>query len=130
PVEIVLDGEPYPSVEHAFQAAKTHDPEERREIRANPSPVTAKYMGKRVALRPDWDNYRFTIMETLVRQKFTRSAELRAKLLATADAELIEGNTWRDTNWGAVWNEDKARWVGKNFLGQILMKIREELKEQ
>ncbi|MEP7292917.1 MAG: NADAR family protein, partial [Chloroflexota bacterium] len=101
PVALALDGETYPSVEHAFQASKTHDPEERCEIRDDPSPITAKYLGKRVALRPDWDNYRFTIMETLVRQKFTRHAELRARLLATGDAELIEGNTWRDTTWGA-----------------------------
>ena len=128
PVAIGLDGEDYPSVEHAFQAAKTDNLEERLKIRDTPSPVTAKHLGKRVTLRPGWDHVRFDIMETLVRQKFTRHAELREKLLATEDAELIEGNTWRDMTWGAVWNKDKGRWVGKNHLGQILMKVRDEFK--
>lgn len=130
PSLIELDGEDYPSVEHAFQAAKTHDPEERAEIRDNPSPINAKYKGKHVALRLDWNEARFSIMETLVRQKFTRHADLRARLRATGDAELIEGNTWRDTTWGAVWSSEKGFWVGKNWLGKILMTVRDELNEE
>src|SRR5664279_6361892 len=92
PALIALDGEEYPSVEHAFQAAKTDDPEERRAIRETPSPVTAKHRGKRVALRSGWNELRFGVMETLVRQKFIRHSDLRERLLATGDAELIEGN--------------------------------------
>jgi ribA/ribD-fused uncharacterized protein len=128
PAPIDLDSEDYPSVEHAFQAAKTDDPDERANIRANPSPINAKYAGKHVALRLGWNDLRFGVMETLVRQKFTRYADLRDKLLATGDAELIEGNTWRDTTWGAVWNADKGYWTGKNHLGKILMQVRGELK--
>ena len=128
PCVIDLDGEAYPTVEHAFQAAKTENPDQRRSIRENQSAVAAKQRGKRVTLRPDWDQVRFGIMETLVRQKFTRYADLREKLLATGDSELIEGNTWRDITWGAVWNQDKGRWVGQNYLGRILMKVRAELK--
>jgi ribA/ribD-fused uncharacterized protein len=128
PCAITLDSEDYLTVEHAFQAAKTDDPDQRRSIREDASPVTAKHRGKRVTLRPGWDHLRFGIMETLVRQKFTRHSDLREKLLATGDAELIEGNTWRDMTWGAVWNKDKGRWVGKNHLGQILMKVRDELR--
>lgn len=128
PSPITLDGEDYPSIEHAFQAAKTDDPEERADIRFDPSPVSAKYKGKRVALRLDWEAARYGIMEALVRQKFTRYPDLAEKLLSTADAELIEGNTWRDTTWGAVWNADKGRWVGKNWLGKILMQVRDELR--
>lgn len=127
PALIELDGENYPTVEHAFQAAKTDDSEERRRVRDAATPASAKYLGKRVTLRPGWNDLRFGVMETLVRQKFTRHADLREKLLATGDAELIEGNTWRDTTWGAVWNKDKGYWAGKNHLGRILMKIRDEL---
>ena len=129
PSAIELDGEDYPTVEHAFQAAKTDIPDERANIRNNPSPVTAKHVGKRVTLREGWDDVRYGVMESFVRQKFRRYPDLRAKLLATGDAELIEGNTWRDTTWGAVWNKDKGYWAGKNWLGKILMQVREELKE-
>ena|SRR5664279_1068471 len=95
PAPIVLDGEDYPSVEHAFQAAKTDDLEERRAIRETPSPVTAKHRGKRVTLCAGWNDLRFGVMEMLVRQKFMRHSALRERLLSTGDAELIEGNTWR-----------------------------------
>jgi len=128
PCAITLDSEDYPTVEHAFQAAKTDDPDQRRSIREDESPVSAKHRGKRVTLRPGWDHLRFGIMEIFVRQKFTRHSELREKLLLTGDADLIEGNTWRDMTWGAVWNKDKGRWVGQNHLGKILMSVRDELR--
>jgi predicted NAD-dependent protein-ADP-ribosyltransferase YbiA (DUF1768 family) len=57
-----------------------------------------------------------------VRYKFTHDAKLRQKLLATGDAILEEGNDWGDQVWGVV------NGVGKNRLGKILMKVREELR--
>ena len=39
---------------------------------------------------------------------------------------LEEGNTWHDTFWGV----DAKTGEGQNHLGKILMKIREELKEE
>lgn len=39
-------------------------------------------------------------MEQLIRMKFTRYADLREKLLATGDAQLVEGNTWNNRFWG------------------------------
>ncbi len=108
PCAITLDDDDYPTVEHAFQAAKTDDPDERRRVYAAPTPASAKYVGKRVTLRSGWNDLRFGVMETLVRQKFTRHADLGEKLLATGDAELIEGNTWRDTTWGASLERGQA----------------------
>src|SRR5579871_4764016 len=52
---VSLDGVTYPTVEHAFQAAKTDDAEERRAIRDCGSPGRAKRMGKKVKLRKDWE---------------------------------------------------------------------------
>ena len=39
--------------------------------------------------------------------------------MATEDAELIEGNWWKDTYWGI------CDGVGENRLGQMLMWIRD-----
>lgn len=47
----------------------------------------------------------------------------RKKLLATENALLVEGNTWNDTYWGV------CNGVGKNTLGQLLMKIRRNSKD-
>ena len=51
--KVEFEGMTYPSVEHAFQAAKNPDPEYRGSVAAVGSPVTAKRMGKKTALRPD-----------------------------------------------------------------------------
>lgn len=116
----MLDGLEYPSVEHAYQAAKTLNVYERDRIRKCRFPGLAKAAGKSVTLRYDWDSVRLSTMEHLVRQKFS-AQPLRQQLFETGDAELIEGNTWGDTFWG-VFNGE-----GENHLGKILMKVREEL---
>ncbi len=121
PAEVVLDGVAYPTVEHAYQAAKTLCPTEREFVRAATTPGAAKRCGKRITLRPDWDKVKSAVMLNLVRQKFDLDP-LGAWLLATADHELIEGNTWGDTFWGMCHGR------GQNVLGKILMRVRNELK--
>ena len=63
-------------------------------------------------------------MEEIVRDKFFRHKDLAEKLLETGDAELVEGNTWKDIYWGV----DLKSNYGQNKLGKILMKIRSELQ--
>lgn len=118
---VVLDGEHYPSVEHAYQAAKTLDPTEREKIKCAGSPGVAKRLGRTVTHRSDWKKIKVDIMLDLVRQKFTKSSDLVGKLLATGDQELVEGNTWGDRFWGVY------RGRGENHLGKILMQVRREL---
>lgn len=65
PVEI--NGDTYPTNEHAFQALKTDDPAEREKVRLAKTPASAKSPGKHVALREGWDTLRFAVMERLVR---------------------------------------------------------------
>jgi len=67
-------------------------------------------------------------MLDMLRQKFTRQTELGQLLMATGDAELIEGNTWNDRFWGAVLKDE--HWIGQNHLGRLLMQVRAELKEK
>jgi hypothetical protein len=123
PARVVLDGVEYPTVEHAYQAAKTVDPAERRTIADLPTPGQAKRAGKQVTMRADWDEVKIDLMRDLVRQKF-RHPELAGQLLATGEARLIEGNRWGDRFWGQspVGN-------GENHLGRILMEVRRELRE-
>lgn len=124
PAEVELDGVTYPTVEHAFQAAKANDDDylkQREKIRQAPRPGLAKRWGRSIRpLRSDWDDVRIGIMEQLIRQKFSKEP-LRSQLLSTGSAELIEGNYWNDTFWGV------CKGVGKNHLGKIIMRIREEI---
>lgn len=118
---VEFEGLVYPSVEHAFQAAKSHDPAVRREIRAAGSCGKAKSLGRRCELRPDWEAVKLGVMERLLHSKFSDPV-LREKLLATGDARLEEGNTWNDTFWGV------CRGHGKNHLGKLLMRVRQDLR--
>lgn len=111
----------YPTNEHAFQAAKTNSQMERYEILTAESPGKAKLLGRSVTLRDDWEFIKLHVMLNLNRQKFQFNNDLKAKLLATGDAELIEGNHWGDKYWGVCAGE------GTNYLGRILMCVRGEL---
>jgi ribA/ribD-fused uncharacterized protein len=116
PVE--YEGKVYPSSEHLYQALKTLDPEEREQVRLAATPNASKKMGKKVTMRPDWDDVKDSVMEEVIRLKFTQNPELAQKLLATGDAELIEGNWWGDDYWGVCKEE------GLNKLGLALQALR------
>lgn len=126
PHEMTIDGVAYPTVEHAFQALKTDDIAERNRVREAKSPYMAKRTGRQVTMRAGWDEERFDVMEAILRVKFADPA-LKEKLLSTGDRVLVEGNTWRDTTWGCVKDND-GKWHGRNRLGKALMKVREELR--
>lgn len=124
PSPVEFEKDVYPTVEHAFQAAKTLRKTERRRIRDADTASMAKRMGRLVSLREDWNHLRHDVMLTLLREKFS-DEELRDDLIATHPRRLIEGNTWGDRFWGA---ELKAgQWHGENHLGRLLMEVRKEI---
>lgn len=120
-VEVELAGLRFPSTEHAYQAAKTLDIAKRRAIQALPTCRQAKRAGQRLELRDDWEQVKVKVMLDLQRQKYA-VPYLREKLLATGDAELVEGNTWGDRFWGVCGD------TGLNWLGRLLMQVRDEVR--
>ncbi len=118
----VFYGWPYGSTEAAFQAAKCESDDEKYEF-IHLSPNAAKRKGRQVKLRSDWEQVKDGIMMEIVHEKFFQWEHLARKLMATGDAELIEGNTWNDRYWGV----DLHAMQGQNKLGKILMKVRDEL---
>lgn len=122
-VEVELYGVKYPSVEHAYQAAKSMDPAYQQSIRDAETPGKAKKLGKTAVLRPDWESVKVDFMRYLVWNKFSTNESLKNKLLATGDAQLIEGNNWGDVFWGV------CKGQGHNWLGQILMETRQRLRQ-
>lgn len=118
---VYVGGKRHITVEHAYQAAKATDPATKELIRNAATPYIAKKLGKSVQLPPDWDVKKVDVMRELVRQKF-QNPFLSDKLLETGDAELIHANTWGDRTWG-VYNG-----AGDNWLGRMLMEVREELR--
>jgi ribA/ribD-fused uncharacterized protein len=121
-------GNDYPTVEHAFQAAKTLDPIYRQAIATADTPGKAKRLGRKANLRPDWEEIKEQVMYECVSAKFSQSISLMLALLATGDEELVEGTTgWHDNEWGSCSCPKCINIEGKNKLGKILMRVREEI---
>ncbi len=137
PSPVDFEGDSYATVEHAYQAAKTLDPEGREYIRKLPTPIQAKRAGARVELRPMWEEIKRDVMYILLLRKFA-DPQLAAELEATGDELLVEGNWWGDTYWGAIhtpyadgrlWTDPNSpAFYGENHLGRLLMKVRTECR--
>jgi len=119
---VTYEGLTYRSVEHAYHAAKTTDPKIRERFTGNlTTPSWAKQAGRALKLRDDWETLKLNVMWQLLNQKFAPGTPLADRLVATADAELIEENHWGDTFWGV------CNGVGLNNLGRLLMGVRGNL---
>lgn len=121
PATFMYDCIIFQNSEAAFQAQKCIEPEEKLKF-SNMTGAQAKHAGKRVRLRPDWENVKVEIMRDVVYSKFAFNIGL-LQLLKSIDSRIFieEGNTWRDTFWG-VYNGK-----GKNILGEILMSARNDI---
>lgn len=118
---VEYNGCTYRCAESAFQAQKCADEEEKKLFNHIDGFLAKKY-GKKVSLRKDWNAVRVSIMEEIIREKFLQHPDL-ARKLAEVEGVISEDNYWKDTFWGVCNGE------GKNNLGKILMKIRDELRE-
>lgn len=118
---ITYEGVTYPSVENAYQAAKTISQEERLAFR-NITSKQAKSLGRKVKIREDWEKLKIKVMRDLIYEKFTRNRKLYSALVLTGDSYIEETNWWGDKFWGVCKGE------GENNLGKILMDIRGQLK--
>ena len=136
--DIIFEGIKYPTVEHAYQAAKydklliSHIDIDgnkvyvRDLIRQSQKPGEAKKLGKKFKFREDWEQVKVSIMKDLLREKF-KNPYLREKLIATKDWTLEEGNHWHDTFWGIY---PPGSGDGQNMLGKLIMEVREEIRKE
>ena len=120
---VYYDGLKYMNSEAAFQSAKCMNKDGRMAF-CFLNPSEAKRLGRRVRLRPDWEDTKDQIMYDVVKAKFS-DPHLAKMLLSTENADLYEGNTWGDTYWGI----DRRTLRGQNKLGEILMRVRREISE-
>ena len=114
----------FATVENGYQGGKSADPDEQDRILRAPSPGQAKRLGRRVRMRPDFEQKKFALMEDLVDAKFSQNVDLRAALLGTGNRPLVEGAPWGDRIWGV------CNGVGENHLGKTLMRVRDRLRNE
>jgi ribA/ribD-fused uncharacterized protein len=129
---IAYNGEDWRTAEALFQSLRFDDASICEMIKLEKSPfmvkIKIKSLRSQMILDPtkeqDIEN-----MRLVLRLKFEQHPDLRALLLSTGDALLIEDVTKRKSGnakfWGAYLFE--GEWYGENKLGQLLMELREEI---
>jgi N-glycosidase YbiA len=116
--ELTVGNISYPTVEHAFQAMKTLNQDERREIAKSVTVKEARQLGKNCHLRVDWEeDLKVEVMTSLIRQKFNNPT-LGEKLARTGHEDIILRGY--DNFWGTGRNDD-----GLNVMGEILEEVRQ-----
>jgi ribA/ribD-fused uncharacterized protein len=125
----VFEGREYPTAEHAYQAGKARKEAVREWILSAPSPSLVAMAAHGLYtwdIVPNWTAIKFDRMRSILRSKFSQHEDLRALLLETGDARLVEvGRTNNSVN--RVWGEVNGK--GLNMLGVLLMEIRAELRQ-
>lgn len=139
PAKIEHQGITYPTLEHYYVAMKVKNDQQidgkyitmidcRELIAKMPDPAKVKQFGKIIKLRKDWDDVKLDVMLWGIREKFKHN-DLKELLLSTGDEELVEGNFWHDNFFG-VCTCGPCYGEGQNNLGKIIMKVRDELRQQ
>ncbi len=75
-------------------------------------------------LREDWEHVKVSIMHEAVLAKFAQHLDLGVLLRSTGRAKIVE-HTANDDYWS-----DGGDGSGKNILGVILMRVREQISEE
>lgn len=121
---IKLKGHTWPTTEHYFQAQKFAGTKFETLVRKCKGPKQAALIGRnrRHPLRKDWESIKDDVMYDAIKAKFTQHKNAQEVLLSTGDANIVE-NTTTDYYWGCG-----KSGTGKNRLGILLMRLRDELR--
>jgi ribA/ribD-fused uncharacterized protein len=121
----------YPSKEHALMCHKTVDHDDHEWIRAAKQPKDAKRRGgpqgergRRIELRPDWDEVKLGVMVEILRHWYAANPEHAEQLRATGERLIVE-DAPSDAIWGI--RSQGGRLAGTNLLGRAHMAVRAEL---
>src|SRR5699024_10094158 len=132
-----INGVNFDSSEQAFMYCKAklfNDDEIGRLILKSNSAKECKRLGRKVSNFEEkkWNENKEKFMYIILKAKFSSNEFLRNKLLNTGDKIIVECAPF-DKEWGIGINVDEmfngVEWKGDNKLGNILMKVRDELKE-
>lgn len=135
PHPVVYQGQEWRTTEALFQALRFEDLNIKKEIRAQRSPMGAKFVAKKHAEKMTIEPMSLediANMQLCLRLKIEQHPELRDKLLATGDERIIEDvggrkKSGRHLFWGAAQQAD-GYWCGQNYLGLLWMALRDKLR--
>ena len=117
------------------KAIMFNDLETAAAIMSTDNPREHKVLGRLVTHYNDtqWSAVREDIMVEGLFEKFNQIPKLKEALLATGDTIIAEASPY-DLVWGIGFTADQpeatdqTKWRGKNLLGKVLMRVRNEIK--
>ena len=116
----------WPTSEHAYQAAQFFETDKAitEQIRTALSAHDAYHLAKKYKdqVQSNWNEVKINAMYDICRHKLQQHSYIQDHLLSTNN-ELIVEDSPNDNFWG--WGEDQN---GRNELGKIWMRLREELR--
>lgn len=127
--EIEFEGQIYITSEHAYQAGKPRKEEVRKWLMDAPSPSLLAMAAHGLYVwdvHPEWSKTKFDRMRKVLQAKFTQHEDLKQLLLSTGNKRLVEVATV-DNAVNRLWGEVNGK--GKNKLGELLMEVRQEIRE-
>lgn len=120
----------YTTNEHYYQSKKCYDNDPmKQDIIKAKSPSIAKRIGQKVQMIEDWDKLKCYVMYKGLKLKF-KNPVLKNKLLKTSGSYIVEGNYHHDNLWGDCFCDRCTLIEGKNWLGNLLMDLRDELNKE
>jgi hypothetical protein len=125
---ILFDGREFPTAEHAYQAGKPIKEAVREWILSAPTPALVAMAAHGLYtwdITPDWSQVKFARMRRVLYAKFTQHEDLRALLLSTGAARIVESARTNNAV-NRLWGEVDGK--GMNKLGLFLMDLRDELR--
>jgi ribA/ribD-fused uncharacterized protein len=137
PCTVHVMGHSFPSAEQAYlhtKALNSTNPELADKIKQSGTASEAKRLARDIPFNPNWLPRRETVMEEVLRAKLVQVPAFSEALLQSADNVLV-GAAAGDYHWGSGLSEThtkitkQARWPGKNLLGTLQMKLREETQK-
>lgn len=140
PVGFTIDGIHYKTAEHYMMWKKAMlfgDAIKAEEVLQTNHPKDTKQKGKEVSgfNKEEWEQNCKRFVYEGNHAKFTQNPVMLKALMDTGDNLLVEASPY-DKIWGIGLSEEQAKktpeaqWPGTNWLGEVLTKLKEDLKQQ
>ena len=140
PSSFEIDGVWYNCSEQWMMSSKARlfgDTATLAKIMASPDPREQKAYGRLVQgfNKVKWDTVARDVVYKGCYAKFSQNPDLKKDLLATVGTTLVEASP-EDRIWGVGLRKDdprakdRSKWRGTNWLGEVLMKVREDLLKE
>ena len=139
PSKFIVDGMEYNCAEQFMMAKKAElfgDEAALKKIMKLTDPSIQKKVGRQIKgfVKEVWERIAKEIVFKANLAKFAQNEKLKNFILSTGDTIIVEASPY-DIIWGIGLDQndpdarDRTKWKGTNWLGEVLMDVRDKIRE-